>query len=97
MDSYNKILAFAITLFGHNYINTESFNGLFETVINLSKYQYSGDGYKPSVIRISYDGRYYWMDIDEYKWEFDDDISRFEQDVSKYLRACVDGRLVEKG
>lgn len=97
IGSYNKMLALAVKLFGRNHINVESFDGLSETVINLSKYSYGGDGYKPSVIRLSYDGKYYWMDIDEYKWEFDDDAGRFEQDVSKYLRACVDGRLVEKG
>lgn len=97
MDSYKKALSFAVKLFGRSYVDTESIDGLFETVINLSKYRYSGNGYKPSTIRLSYDGKYYWMDIDDYKWEFDDDANQFEQDSCKYLQACRDGKLVKRG
>ena len=75
MDSYKKALTFAVELFGRDHVNSESSDGLFETVINLSEYRHVGNGYKPSIIRLSYDGSYYWMDIDDYKWEFDDNAN----------------------
>ena len=97
MDSYKKALTFAVELFGRDHVNSESSDGLFETVINLSEYRHVGNGYKPSIIRLSYDGSYYWMDIDDYKWEFDDNANQFEQDSCIYLKACREGKLVERG
>lgn len=84
----------AIALFGLDKVKlVKNRHGATDINIQIENVGSEKGRYYPKLVRLAYDGEYYWMSIDDFQWEFDNDAQEFLQTTLIYLRAILEQKI----
>jgi len=85
-------------LFGAKNVGIQQHSGHI-IVVNIENIQQdsSDNSYRPKSLSFSNDlDDNYWMEIDEFRWEFDDNLEQALAEITDYTRALYAHKLVVK-
>ena len=88
MDVIYKAYENAVQLFGSENVSiSSSTSPPIDIVVRVNSVSGDHSTYAHSYITLSYDGKYYWMTIDDFKWEFDNNVAKFLSTSNMYMDA----------
>ncbi|MBL8122408.1 hypothetical protein JNM87_06720 [Candidatus Saccharibacteria bacterium] len=98
MGIINRVYKEAAQLFGDENVTISSNKTPpIDVLIDLEHVHIKSGQYTPKQISLSHDGKYYWMKIDDFSWEFDDNVAEFLSTCIDYMNAVKSGALCLHG
>ncbi|QQS69718.1 hypothetical protein IPP75_01070 [Candidatus Saccharibacteria bacterium] len=94
MNPIDIMYKYALGVFGEKRVQrTKNELGAIDIYIHPNISTVMTNCYHPRLVHISSDGEYYWMSIDDFQWEFDDNTQNFLKTTPAYLDAVKDNTL----